>query len=168
MKKRKEGQMQLSFGMIFSIILIIVFIAFAFYIIKILLQGQEETSVLLFKEGLQNDIDKMWRGSGSLTNPDGYRLPKKIEYACFVDYSSLEKGPNSEFYKKLKQVYNEYENLIFYPVGSAQGLDATEIKHIDIEKMTDSENPYCVENKDGKVMLTIKRDYNEELVLVER
>ena len=168
MKRCDKAQMKLSFGMIFSIILIIVFLAFAFYVIKILLTTQEKSLTLLFKEDLQEDVDKMWKGSGSLTKPDGYILPKKIEYACFVDYSSSEKGLNQELYRKLKQVYYEYENLIFYPVGSAEGLDAAEIKHIDIEKITEVENPYCIENINGKVKLTIKRDYNEELVLIER
>lgn len=160
--------MKLSFGMIFSIILIIVFMTFAFYVIKILLQGQSDNSVLLFKEKMQDDIDKIWKGSGSLRNPDGYSLPSKVEMVCFVDYSSPEKGMNSGIYEKLKQAYYGSENLIFYPVGSANGLDSALIKHIDLEKITESENPYCIENNDGKVMLTIKRDYNEELVLVER
>jgi len=165
---KKRGQMQLSFGMIFSIILIIVFIAFAFYVIKILIEGQEEATVLLFKEDLEEDIEKIWKGSGSITKPEGYKLTKKIEMVCFVDYSSPEKGENSEIYRKLKQVYYEYENMFFYPVGSGAGLDATTIRHIDLEKMTESENPYCIENKDGRIILTIKKGYNEELVLVER
>lgn len=168
MKRGDKAQMKLSFGMIFSIILIVIFIAFAFYVIKMLIQSQEQGLTLLFKEDLQEDVDKIWGGSGSLSRPDGYALPKKIEYACFVDYSSPKKGLKQEFYTKLKQAYYGSENFFFYPVGSAQGLDATEIKHIDIEKITEVENPYCIQNINGKVKLTIKRDYSEELVLIER
>jgi len=166
--KKKSGQMELSFGMIFSIILIIVFIMFAFYVIKILLQNQSRSEVLMFKEDLQNDVDKVWKGSGSISNPNGYNLPKKIELICFADFSSPAEGNNQELYKDLKKTYNEFENLVFYPVGSAQGLDSTEIKHIDIDKITSLGNPFCVENSDGKIKLTIKRDYGEELVFIEK
>lgn len=159
--------MKLSFGMIFSIILIVIFITFAFYVIKTLLQGQERDLALLFKEDLQEDVDKIWRGSGSLARPEGYTLPKKIEYVCFLDGRSSKKGVNEEFYNSLKKLFYEYENLIFYPIGSAKGLDAAIIEHIDIEEITKDDNPFCIENIDGKVRMTIKRDYNEELVLIE-
>lgn len=159
--------MKLSFGMIFSIILIIVFLAFAFYVISLLIGGQDKTLVLNFKGDLQNDVDKIWRGSGSLTNPDGYNLPKKIQLVCFIDFSKNSKGKNSEIYANLKKVYSGFENLIFYPVGSAQGLDSAEIKHINLGEITIKENPYCIDNN-GKVHLTIKRDYGEEGVIVTR
>lgn len=160
--------MKLSFGMIFSIILIIVFLTFAFYVIKLLLQSQSQSKVLIFKEDLENDIDKIWRGSGSLRDPDGYKLPRKVELACFIDFSAPSRGDNQDLFIKLRQVYYEFENLIFYPIGSAQGLNAVEIKHINIENITRKENPYCIENIDGKVILTIKRDYGEEGVIIER
>lgn len=158
--------MKLSFGMIFSIILIIVFLAFAFYVIKLLIESQSKSEVLIFKEDLQNDIDRIWRGSGSLTQE--YNLPKKIEMACFVDFSVSSKGKNQDLYRNLKKVYNEFENLIFYPIGSAQGLNAAEIKHINLEEITKTENPYCIDNLDGEVKLIIKRDYGEEGVFIER
>ena len=47
---KKRGQMQMSFGMIFSIILIIVFISFAFYVIKKVLDAQRKAEIGLFIE----------------------------------------------------------------------------------------------------------------------
>lgn len=158
--------MKMSFGMIFSIILIIIFIAFAFYVITILIRGHEKDLVRLFVNDLKNDVDSAWKGTQS-SQEITYTLPKKIEYACFVDYSSREKGVNKEFYRELKKVYYEYENLIFYPVGSSQGLDAVEIKYINIEKITEEDNPFCIENIDGKVTITIKKNFGEELVFIE-
>ena len=160
--------MKLSFGMIFSIILIIIFISFAFYAIQKFIGIQKSIQVGQFMDNLQDDVDNIWKGSGSISKSDGYILPKKIEYACFVDYSSDEKGTNREFYQKLKQVYFGDENLIFYPVGSGDGLDSKEIKHIDIARITQDENPFCIENVDGKIRLTIERDYKDELVVIER
>ena len=70
------------------------------------------------------------------------------------------------FYRELEQAYYENENLFFYPIGSAQGLNAKEIKHIDLEKITENENPFCIENIDGKVNLIIKKDFGETLVTI--
>ena len=159
--------MKLSFGMIFSIILIIVFIAFTFYVIKILLENQDSHLVLLFVNGLKDDVDDAWKSPQSSQEIE-YRLPKKIDYACFVDYSSKAKGAHQEFYDKLKKLYYEYENLIFYPVDFSQTLGAVEIKHLDIEKITENQNPFCIENINGKVKMIIKKDYAEELVWIER
>ena len=158
--------MKLSFGMIFSIILIIIFISFAFYAIQKFLGIQDAVKVGQFADGLKSDIYKMWNANQGSQKIE-YFLPKKIEYVCFVDYSSPKKGVNQEFYMELKQLYYEYENLIFYPVGSAEAINAIEIKHIDIEKITEKENPFCVENIKGKVKMTIKKDYGESLVMVE-
>jgi hypothetical protein len=120
-----------------------------------------------FIDDLQSDIDKMWKSSQGSQEVE-YFLPSKVEYVCFVDYSFLGKGPKRDLYNKLKQVYYEYENLIFYPIGSAEGLDAKEIKHIDIEKIIENENPFCIENIKGKVKMIIKKEYGEALVMIEK
>jgi hypothetical protein len=166
-KRGRKAQLKLSFGMIFSVILIVIFIAFAFYAIQKFLNIERAIQVGQFVDDLQSDIDKMWKSSQGSQETE-YFLPSKVGYVCFVDYFSNKKGTNQEFYSKLKQVYNEYENLIFYPVGSAQGLDAVEIKNINIEKITENENPFCIENIKGKVEMIIKKEYGEALVMIER
>ena len=161
----KRGQMKLSFGMIFSIILIIIFISFAFFAIQKFLDIQNSVQVGKFGNDFQSNIDKIWKGSQGSEKKE-YSLPKKINYVCLIDYSSDEKGPNMNFYRELEQAYYENENLFFYPIGSAQGLNAKEIKHIDLEKITENENPFCIENIDGKVNLIIKKDFGETLVTI--
>ena len=157
--------MKLSFGMIFSIILIIVFISFAFFAIQKFLDIQNSVQVGKFTNDFQLNIDKIWKGSQGSEEKE-YFLPKKITYVCFVDYSSDKKGEKQDLYRELEQLYYENENMFFYPVGSAQGLDAREIKHIDLEKITENENPFCIENIDGKVNLIIKKDFGEVLVTI--
>jgi hypothetical protein len=167
MKKNNRGQIKLSFGMIFSIILIIIFLAFAVFAIQKFLGVKNSVETGKFVGDFQNDIDKMWKSSQGSQEKE-YFLPSKIERVCFVNYNSAEKGENSEeLYKKLKQIYYGDENLFFYPVGSGDGLDATEIEHLDIEKITEEKNPYCVENKKGKVTITISKNFDENLVRIE-
>ena len=162
---KKRGQLKLSFGMIFSIILIIIFISFAFFAINKFLDVQNTIQVVRFADEFQSDIDKIWKGSQG-SEEKKYFLPKKVVYVCFIDYSLDKKGENKNFYEELKQIYYENENMFFYPIGSAQGLNAKEIKHIDLEKITENENPFCVEKVDGKVRFIIKKDFGEALVTI--
>ncbi len=140
----KTGQMKLSFGMIFSIILIVIFIAFAFYAIRIFLGIQDEMKIEQFGHGLQTDVDKMWKSSHGSQEVE-YLLPSKIESVCFAD--------------------DEYQNLIFH---SEEFVGGKKIQHIDIEKITEDENPFCVENIKGKIKMIIKKDYGEALVTITK
>ena len=143
----EKGQLKLSFGMIFSIILIIIFISFAFYAIQKFLGMQRAIQVGQFIDDLQSDVDKLWKGVQGSQEVE-YTLPKKIKRICFKD--------------------DEYENMFFYPEGSFEGFNSIEIKHIDIKKITKEKNPFCIENTNGKIKIIIKKDYGEELVtLVE-
>jgi len=162
---KKRGQMRLSFGMIFSIFLIVVFLAFAIFAIQKFLGLQSSVQVAKFVDDLQSDIDKMWRGSqGSIEKE--YNLPKEMVHVCFTDYGSNKKGEHNNIYDTLRQTYFENENLFFDPIGSGQGLDSLEINHINLQKTTESENPFCLEKINGKIKLTIKKDFGESLVMI--
>ena len=143
---KRRGQMQLSFGMIFSIILIIVFIAFAFYAIKKFLDFQEYSQIISFKEDLQNDIDSMWQSTQG-SRPASYTLPRAIEQVCFKADS----------------------RIFFEPLGSGQGIDPFSVEHIDIDKviLRAGGRSYCIENKKGKIKMTIKKDFGDSLVDIE-
>jgi len=168
-KKKNHAQLELSFSMIFSIILIIVFLVFAFWAIKKFLVFGDLTEITKFKDSIQGDVDNIWRGQqGSWTPAEGYLLPKKIQYVCFVDFFSGAKGFNKEFYTNLNQANSGGdENMAFYPVGSAQGLDSTKINHLNIANITENDNPYCIKNN-GRVKLTISKNYGENLVTITR
>lgn len=140
--KNKRGQMKLSFGMIFSIILIVIFIAFAFYAIQKFLGIQNIVKVGQFVDNLQSDVDKAWRSS-QYSQKVKYFLPTKVEEVCFTD--------------------DEYENLKF---TSDEYMVGKKIKHINITKITETEDPFCIETIKGKVEMTIKKDYGEALVTI--
>ena len=167
MKRMKnKAQMQLSFGMIFSIILIIVFIAFAVYAIMKFLDLQEGVQVGQFFNDLQNDVDKMWKaGQGSTEKT--YRLPSEVEYICLADFNSPKKGDNLIYYDDLKMAFYEFENLIFYPLGSA-GVDSYNLKHVNLTGITNTENPLCIPNVNGKVKQNIGMNPGNSLVTITR
>jgi len=143
-KKNRKGAMEMSFGMIFSIILIIFFIAIAIYAIIKFLDFQDSIRISKFGSDLQSDIDKMWKGSQGSQEVE-YSLPSKIDAACFID--------------------DEYQNLIFQ---SDKIIGGKKIEHLDTANMTMVEEQYCINNIKGKVEMVIKKDYGEALVTITR
>jgi hypothetical protein len=58
--------------------------------------------------------------------------------------------------------------MVFYPVGSAEGLDSKLIEHIDINKTISDNNPMCFTNADGDVKIRIKMSPGDALVTLSR
>jgi hypothetical protein len=163
----KKGDFSISFGMIFSIILIIIFIIFAFWAIQKFLGIQNSAEAGKFVGDLQADIDKIWKGSEGSQQQE-YFIPSKVKYVCFADYISDARGKNLNFFKDLNPAFNGEENLFFFPIGSANGLDSVTLKHIDLGNTTAVDNPLCFDNIKGKVHLTIKKSFGEALVRIVR
>ena len=159
--------MKLSFGMIFSIIMIIIFFMFAFYAIQKFLSIQNVAQAGKFVSDLQNDVDRIWKSSEGSQKHE-YFLPSKVKYVCFADYASLAtaKGKNENFYDELNQAYFGEENLFFYPIGSGEGFDSVNLKHVGIKKTTERNNPLCFENIGGKISFTLKKDFGEALATI--
>jgi hypothetical protein len=140
----KRGQLDISFGMIFSIILIIIFIAAGFYAITKIIEFQKSVQIQNFLRDFQGDVTKMW-GSTQGSQDLIYSLPTNVNAICFRD--------------------DEFQNLEFNSKGIIPGKM---IEHIDIAKTTKDESPLCMQNVKGKISLTIVKDYGEALVTVER
>jgi len=157
----KYGQIKLSFGMIFSIILIIIFIAFAFYAIKMFLDFRDSTNVKLFFDDLQTDVDKMWRSTQGSQEGE-YRVVKSADLVCFVDFNSGSTA-RDDIYNELELISTGDNNFFVYP---GKGDNGFQMAHIDIEKITSEKNPYCINVVNGKAKLIIKKDYGESLVVV--
>src|SRR3989344_5028963 len=134
-KIRKNGEMQISFGMIFSIIMIIIFITFAFYAMQKFLGIQNAAQAGKFANDLQNDIDKMWKSSQGSQEQE-YFLSSKVKYICFASYKDEDesRGSRADFFDELNQAFFEEENLFLYPVGSGEGFDSVALEHLDLNK----------------------------------
>ncbi len=163
----KKGDFSISFGMIFSIILIIIFIIFSFWAIQKFLGIQNSAQIGKLSGDLQADVDKIWKGSEGSQQQE-YFIPSKVKYVCFADYISNARGKNFNFFKDLNAAFNGEENLFFYPIGSANGFDSANVKHIDLGNTTAEDNPLCFENIKGKVRLTMKKNFGEALVRIVR
>ncbi|MBI2630299.1 hypothetical protein HYW76_04295 [Candidatus Pacearchaeota archaeon] len=162
MKRGKTGQIQISFGMIFSIILIIAVIAVAFYAITKFLCVKKSAEVGLFKEELQNEINRARGGAETSETFDG-NLPVSIKKVCFFDSSKPAIGKDKELEKELKK-YME-SNLFFYPPKSCQYPKGLSISYINLDEITKENNPYCFSNLNGKVSIKITGYYGNPVML---
>lgn len=162
----RHGQLKISFGMIFSVIMIIIFLTFGFYAIRTFLGIQEKATIGLFIEDFQDDVNNIWQSiEGS--QEEEYNLPKKIEYVCLIDGDSPKAGKYTDFFSDLKMALIDENNIAFYPVGSS-GIESSEIKNLDIGEITQNENPFCIENKEGKIRLTLVKETGDAQVKIER
>ena len=157
----KKGQMKISFGMIFSIILIIMFISSAIWGIKAFIGVKDKLLLTDFKEDLQADVNGLWKATSSGNVNREYILPTSVKEICFVDTDS--KIDDSDKYFELHLVSNEH-NIAFYPAdfGVQNSFD---LLHFDLENL--KENPYCVQNTEGKVRVSLIKEKGETLVKVE-
>lgn len=140
---RKKAQLKMSFGMIFSIILIIVFIAFAMFIIMKVLSTRDTGEIALFLDNFQNDIDNVWQAAQA-SQEKTYSLPDKVEGVCFTNDS----------------------RLYFEPIESGENLNYNEILHIDIEAMN-ADGEFCLEVINGKLNVVLEKSFGDKLVLVK-
>jgi hypothetical protein len=145
MQKNKRGQLDISFGMIFSIILIIIFLAFGFYAIKKFMDLQSEVQIKQFLDDFQTFVDKIRKSNGEYSQYKDYSLPTKITSICFQD--------------------GEFENLKFNSKGIIRGKM---IEYLDIESTLSGKDELCIPNTNGKVKFRLVKDYGETLVTITK
>jgi type II secretory pathway pseudopilin PulG len=152
---KKKGQMQIGFGMIFSIVLIIIFIAFAIYAISKFLGIQRFAQVEKFKNDFQEDIEKMWKSSASQGAPVEYFIPKKIEQVCF-------------FPDRKNELTGKMENMYFVP----DDFSNYSLEYVDMIKTVAGSRTVpktlCISPVGGKISMTIKKNWNENLVTITK
>lgn len=161
----KRGQIQVSFGMIFSIILMVAFIATAIYIIYIFLGMQKNVETGMFIRDLQSGIREVWVEYGGIQNRVlEIRLDKKVEYVCF--YNSTAGDNSGQFSEQLNQIKRRSiihdNNLYFLPPESTDGY-SVKIDYVNMSAL--SSNPYCIAN-DGKVRIILNKEMRENLVRI--
>jgi len=152
MMKQKRGQQKLSFGMIFSIILIVLFISFAVWGVTKLIQTKENVEIEKFPSDLQDDVDEVWKSTYG-EQKTSYTLPKEIDKVCFM---------KTDFGKNMKLTEKK------------DGLDRTRgeynIEHIDIDSIVSEGEggEYCIENVDKNIKLTLKKEEGNSQVIIEK
>ncbi len=144
----KKAQNKMSFGMIFTVFLIVVFLAVAFFGIRSFLESQNEAKILKFKKNLQDDINGVWNDLGKSSTQKSYMVPNQIVRICINETDS-----NKNFYLHYKDKEFPEEN---------------NLKNLNIEKTLNGEQGICFENKDGRIKMIIEKSSGEQTVTLKK
>lgn len=156
MNKRGQQTTSMPFGMIFSIILIAVFLVVAITVGKSFLGVQDSVVVGQFYENLQKKVDSVYQSPGKTDFE--IILPSKIKKVCFANLSAT--ITNQRDYDEIP---NKYSNSNLFLIPAVEDSSSKTINHLDIKNITKNYNPYCV-GTDKK--LEIKKDYYDTAVLI--
>lgn len=122
--------------MIFGIILMIIFIAFAVYGVSKFLAMNKGVQVESFKKNLQTDVSNIHQLSGS--DAYNYTLPNKVIRVCFKE---------DEYNSNMRIVYEKSELT-----GNINYLNLAQ--------------PICIPVINGKLQLILSKDFGEKLVTI--
>jgi hypothetical protein len=145
-------------------ILLLIMVFLYFFFSNILCIGcdgiTEEILISRFTENFQRDVDLAWKEQSFLDVKE-YSFETGIEKICFVDFS-----------RSILENYNTLEissknNMFFLPFED-YGIFSSEIEHLNIAEITFSENPYCIDFVEGVFNLTIKKEFGENTIVVQR
>jgi hypothetical protein len=167
MGKRGQGVFGMSFGMIFSILIIIAILALAVYVIIYFLNINKCGQIGVFYDGLQDGVNNAY--GGSITR-ELYveKVPSGIELVCFGNISNGFTRQPIEEERKAYDFINLYRednaNLYFYPESAACDGDLAYLvlEHVQTER----DRFFCVKPVDGEVKLRLSKDSTDSLVFL--
>ncbi|MEK6891356.1 MAG: hypothetical protein AABX03_04435, partial [Nanoarchaeota archaeon] len=162
------GQFELSYGMIFSIILIAVFIVVAFIVIKSFLGTSCTTETGQILTDLQKNVDEIWSGAGieNFTFKRGLQGNCGVEYFCFYNVNKEITPKYDDFSTALKERSDgsgNKHNLYLYPPSKTK-IPSIYLKHITFDNLKD--NPSCIKFEDGVIEIKLSKGLRESLVRV--
>lgn len=169
--KKGQGVMGIPFSIIFSIILIVVFISVAIIAIKVFWNpggcGTNELSkTTFFKQDFQDKINEAWTSDEfSISGENGFKieLPGAVDFVCFLDTASPQK--NSEVKKSDLDLYGDGPVYLYPGQKACDNFAGLNIQHIDIKKVTAKENPLCIENGER---IDIEKGFYDSLVTIKK
>jgi len=166
--KNKRGQqiLGLSFGVIFSIILIVFFIFITVIVINSFLSAQKCAEIGIFLDRFQTDIKKTWNAQADSHVFKG-NLPSRLDYVCFMNLTESVTGQLPEIGRELTLFEGRRANLFFYPYGKTCEIQYKQINHLDLKAITARENPYCIPIEGGRISIRVEKGLDDRFVRVK-
>lgn len=168
MKMNKRGQevMGISFGVIFSIIIIIAIIGVATYAIVHFVGLKKCTDTGFFYRDLQDEINRAWTaGTGRFRNTITISVPSGITYFCFGNLSTNVPVFNVQQteLRNLMQLGLEGNAFLYPPNQACDGnLFSYQLEHADA-----GSDFFCVQkDNNGKITVAIRKEPSDRAVTV--
>lgn len=182
--KKAQSVFGLSYGMIFSIFLIVFIIAVAFIAIKHFMGLNDCTQVNFLYQDLNKEVERAWSsGSGRYSQQFTHSVQSGIEYVCFGDVdaaadlapiSGSTDNSNILIQNALKTYrrYDDNHNIYVYPPenaceGSTFSYDLKCGTRGSNCLTTVDEKFFCVKVKDNEIALTLDKQSSESLVTIK-
>jgi hypothetical protein len=141
-KKAQEGGVGMSFGFLFSIILIIIFLVGAIWGIKYFISLNTCARVGLSIDDLKKEVQTAYQSS-SYMRSISLDLPG-VQKICFANLSAPLTG-DLKVYEQIEIYEFENANTFLIPLQKACGLPYNNIKFLNISAITRIKNPYCID-----------------------
>lgn len=163
LNKRGEGAVGMSFGWIFSLLLILFFIFTAIYGIKYFLNISRCSQVGMFYDSLQKNVDSAYSLSSSDFEME-IKVPTGIKQLCFANLTEEITG-SMEAYESLSIYEINKANTFLLPSGKACDMPYNTIEHLNISKITQAKNPLCFDVSDGSTIRIVKGNYDKGVTI---
>ncbi len=158
----KRGQIELSFGMIFGIILVIAIISVAVYAIIYFLNFSKCAELKLFYRDIEQKVDDAWRADAVQYEYNG-NIPGGLSSICFGNLSLAPDSQSKIEYSFFKKSPRWDKNLFLYPPTKACNKDAYySLKHIK------TDNFFCVPIKNNKFSVKLIKGKFDDFVELSR
>lgn len=160
--------LELAFGMIFSIIMIITIVGVASYVIVHFLEVGKVSQLSLFHQNFQETVNDIW--ASSITNKVvSFDLPSGITQVCFGNLSESRWNPNyrqqrDDFIRYSSTFDRERSNRFIYPTEKSGDFALKKVDKIDLSGFDGFD---CIEVKDRKLRVRMIKDNFNPLVKVE-
>lgn len=166
--KKGQGIMGVPFQMIFSLILIAVFIYAAFIGIKFFVESADQAQILQFSNEIKAKVNTIWQTTEASQSYE-FNLPSKIELVCFGDLSKeITQCPEFGLYREQAKIRGS--NMFFCPPKAAYRVDAEVHLKIDCEGndclKSKQGGLFCAQNVDGKVKVRLEKEFGNPNVLI--
>ena len=168
--KNKKAQtiFGLSFGAIFSIIIIIAIIGVGFFAIKHFLNLNKCTKIGFFYQDLQDEADRAWtsgiyRGDFKGELPSSGIFKTGVEQVCF---GKLSQSSTSSLKAMLSNNYDfpDTANVFLYPPENACEFELASfnLKHVQTRDF------FCIQVVNGVAPVQLEKDVSDSAVLLKR
>jgi len=92
------------------------------------------------------------------------KLQTDLDYVCFSDLTKSLTGQHTEIGEELTIYQGNEANMFFYPRENTCNIPYQSINHLDVEKITQSANPYCIVVSGGNVDINLEKGFSDKLV----
>jgi hypothetical protein len=166
----RKGAIQLSFGMIFSVIMIIAIVAITGYVISYFVNLGKATNVGLFYDRLQDEVNVVWNSAIS-SKTLSFNVPSEIKSVCFGDLNARNYDSRyREEYEHLRRFSSNFEkenkNMFLYPTQEAGEFAFNKLEHVDFSDL--GEEFTCFDVKNGEVKIGFEKENYDLEVRVNR